>query len=70
MINVYIRMIISQVGQGSGSQLGIVIAGNRKLGHGLKLSPQIPQLDGPISDPYDDAVSTPNVSICLHISSI
>ncbi|XP_024966197.1 transcription initiation factor IIA large subunit-like [Cynara cardunculus var. scolymus] len=50
----------SEVGQGSRSQLGIVIAGNKKLGHGLKLS-QIPQLDGPIPDPYDDAVSTPNI---------
>ncbi|KAI3772297.1 hypothetical protein L6452_03479 [Arctium lappa] len=51
----------SEVGHGSGSQLGIVIAENRKLGHGLKLSPQIPQLDGPIPDPFDDAVSTPNI---------
>ncbi|KAJ9548304.1 hypothetical protein OSB04_020847 [Centaurea solstitialis] len=51
----------SEVGEGSGSRPGIVIADNRKLGHGLKLSPKIPQLDGPIPDPYDDAVSTPNI---------
>lgn len=44
---------ISQVGQGSSSQPG----------HGHQLSSRIPQLDGPIPDPYDDALSTPNVSI-------
>lgn len=41
-----------QVGQGSKQQLG----------QGLKLTSRIPQLDGPIPDPYDDALSTPNVS--------
>ncbi|KAK1428701.1 hypothetical protein QVD17_17540 [Tagetes erecta] len=40
-----------EVGQGSSSQSG----------HGLKLTSRIPQLDGPIPDPYDDALSTPNI---------
>lgn len=31
------------------------------------LSCRIPQLDGPIPDPYDDALSTPNVSIPLSV---
>lgn len=57
--------LVSQVGQGSNSQLDIVIADNRKLGHGLESSPRIPQLDGTVPDPYDDALSTPNVSICF-----
>jgi len=43
--------LVSQVGQGSRSQPG----------QGLKLASSIPQLDGPIPDPYDDALSTPNV---------
>lgn len=65
--NLYNHMIISQVGQGRNSQLDIVIADNRKLGHELKLSHRIPQLDGPIPDQYDEAVSTPNVSFCLFL---
>ena len=50
---------VSQVGQGSNSQRDNIIADNKKPGFGLR----IPQLDGPIPDPYDDALSTPNVSI-------
>lgn len=46
---------VCQVGQGSNSQPG----------HGPTFSSRIPQLDGPIPDPYDDALSTPNVSICF-----
>nr|XP_043610566.1 transcription initiation factor IIA large subunit [Erigeron canadensis] len=40
-----------EVGQGSNSQPG----------HGLQLPSRIPQLDGPMPDPYDDALSTPNI---------
>ncbi|KAL8260401.1 hypothetical protein R6Q59_028354 [Mikania micrantha] len=40
-----------KVGQGSRVQAG----------HGLKFSSRIPQLDGPIPDPYDDVLSTPNI---------
>lgn len=29
----------------------------------LRASSKIPQLDGPIPDPYDDVLSTPNVSV-------
>lgn len=29
---------------------------------GASSSSRIPQLDGPISDPYDDVLSTPNVN--------
>lgn len=31
------------------------------LTKGVKLFPKIPQLDGPIPDPYDDMLSTPNI---------
>ncbi|KAI3802097.1 hypothetical protein L1987_30222 [Smallanthus sonchifolius] len=34
---------------------------NSQPGHGLNLTSKIPQLDGPIPDPYDDALSTPNI---------
>lgn len=37
----------------------------------LRSTPKIPQLDGPIPDPYDDALSTPNVStfnVILHLA--
>ncbi|MFS7903374.1 hypothetical protein Hanom_Chr01g00023291 [Helianthus anomalus] len=44
---------MNDVGQGS----------NPQPGHGLKLTSMIPQLDGPIPDLYDDALSTPNVSM-------
>nr|GEX24620.1 transcription initiation factor IIA large subunit-like [Tanacetum cinerariifolium]GEX69609.1 transcription initiation factor IIA large subunit-like [Tanacetum cinerariifolium] len=40
--------------QGSNSQLG-------KLERGPKLSLMIPQLDGPVPYPYDDALTTPNI---------
>lgn len=50
-----------EVGQGSNSQHGEVTIGNLELGRGLRLSSRIPQLDGPIPDPYDDALSTPNI---------
>ncbi|GJU05572.1 transcription factor IIA, alpha/beta subunit [Tanacetum coccineum] len=40
-----------EVGQGSNSQSG----------HGPTFSSRIPQLDGPIPDPYDDSLSTPNI---------
>lgn len=43
-----------EAGQGSNSQLG-------KLERGPKLSLKIPQLDGPVAYPYDDALTTPNI---------
>ncbi|KAG6436221.1 hypothetical protein SASPL_101106 [Salvia splendens] len=33
------------------------------------LSCRIPQLDGPIPDPYDDALSTPNILIATYLST-
>lgn len=51
MMKCYDFCLVSQVGQGSNSQPG----------QGIKLTSLIPQLDGPIPDPYDDALSTPNV---------
>ncbi|KAI3708655.1 hypothetical protein L2E82_37969 [Cichorium intybus] len=40
-----------EVGEGS----------NSGSGNGVKFSSRIPELDGPIADPYDDALSTPNI---------
>ncbi|XP_071720444.1 transcription initiation factor IIA large subunit-like [Rutidosis leptorrhynchoides] len=40
-----------EVGQGS----------NTQPGYGLALSSKIPQLDGPIPNPYDESLSTPNI---------
>uniref|UniRef100_A0A5B7A580 Transcription initiation factor IIA large subunit n=1 Tax=Davidia involucrata TaxID=16924 RepID=A0A5B7A580_DAVIN len=51
-----------QVSQGSNTQHVVVIAANREMfAPGARLSSRIPQLDGPIPDPYDDALSTPNI---------
>ncbi|KVI03641.1 Transcription factor IIA, alpha/beta subunit [Cynara cardunculus var. scolymus] len=50
-----------ELGQGSSSQPGIIVADKGKPGIGLALPSRIPQLDGPIPDPYDDALSTPNL---------
>ncbi|XP_024974621.1 transcription initiation factor IIA large subunit-like [Cynara cardunculus var. scolymus] len=50
-----------ELGQGSSSQPGIIVADKGKPGIGLALPSRIPQLDGPIPDPYDDALSTPNI---------
>lgn len=35
--------------------------------HASRSSLKIPQLDGPIPDPYDDVLSTPNVNICAFV---
>ncbi|KAI3708654.1 hypothetical protein L2E82_37968 [Cichorium intybus] len=40
-----------EVGEGS----------NSGSSNGVKFSSRIPELDGPIADPYDDALSTPNI---------
>uniref|UniRef100_A0A5B7A7B7 Transcription initiation factor IIA large subunit n=1 Tax=Davidia involucrata TaxID=16924 RepID=A0A5B7A7B7_DAVIN len=51
-----------QVSQGSNTQHVVVTAANREMfAPGARLSSRIPQLDGPIPDPYDDALSTPNI---------
>lgn len=34
---------------------------NLEFGRGVRLSSRIPQADGPTPDPYDDALSTPNI---------
>ncbi|KAI3788080.1 hypothetical protein L2E82_00724 [Cichorium intybus] len=46
-------VIANKLEVGEGSNCG--------SGNGVKLSSRIPQLDGPIPDPYDDALSTPNI---------
>lgn len=40
------------------------------LVQGEKMSATIPQLDGPTPDPYDDALSTPNVSSSPYLFAI
>ncbi|CAL5426756.1 unnamed protein product [Camellia sinensis] len=48
--------------QVSHTEGNIVTAANREvITQGVGLSSRIPQLDGPIPDPYDDALSTPNI---------
>nr|GMD69376.1 transcription initiation factor IIA large subunit-like [Ipomoea batatas] len=46
--------------QGSAIQHGSVAAGKEIVIEGLSIS-RIPQLDGPIPDPYDEMLSTPNI---------
>lgn len=55
-------MFTSQVGQGSNIQHNAEI-----LVLGASSSSRIPQMDGPIPDPYDDVLSTPNVSSSTEI---
>uniref|UniRef100_A0A5B7A6R8 Transcription initiation factor IIA large subunit n=1 Tax=Davidia involucrata TaxID=16924 RepID=A0A5B7A6R8_DAVIN len=51
-----------KVSQGSNTQHAVVTAANREmLALGARLSSRIPQLDGPIPDPYEDELSTPNI---------
>ena len=61
-------MVISQVSQGANTERGIVTAVKREVfTQEERTSSRISQLDGPIPDPYDDVLSTPNVScrFCL-----
>ncbi|KAA8549313.1 hypothetical protein F0562_000997 [Nyssa sinensis] len=59
-----------QVIQGSNTQHAVVATANQEMfTPGARLSYRIPQLDGPIPDPYDDVLSTPNVtSVVLEFS--
>ncbi|KAL6967586.1 hypothetical protein U1Q18_033394 [Sarracenia purpurea var. burkii] len=50
-----------QVSQGANTESNIVTAGNREVAQGARWASRIPQSDGPIPDPYDDALSTPNI---------
>ncbi|KAH7838588.1 hypothetical protein Vadar_028692 [Vaccinium darrowii] len=51
-----------QVNQGANTQSNIVTPANRVvITQGARLSSRIPQSDGPIPDPYDDVLSTPNI---------
>ena len=61
-------MVISQVSQGANTERDIVTAAKQEVfTQGERMSSRISQLDGPIPDPYDDVLSTPNVScrFCL-----
>lgn len=61
-----IAMVIFQVSPGSGftGKGNTVTTANREsVVHSSRSSVKIPQLDGPIPEPYDDVLSTPNVSI-------
>lgn len=45
---------------------GILATANKEVvAHVARSCSKIPQLDGPIPDPYDDVLSTPNVSMVL-----
>lgn len=45
---------------------GILTTANKEVvAHVARSCSKIPQLDGPIPDPYDDVLSTPNVSMVL-----
>lgn len=60
-------MVKSQVNQGANTESNTITAANRVvITQGTRLSSRIRQSDGPIPDPYDDALSTPNVSGCFH----
>ncbi|XP_057513027.1 transcription initiation factor IIA large subunit-like isoform X1 [Actinidia eriantha] len=51
-----------QLTQGANTKGNIFSAKNREVFmQGTRLSSSIPQLDGPIPDPYDDVLSTPNI---------
>jgi hypothetical protein len=43
----------------------LTIANKEEVAHVARSCSKIPQLDGPIPDPYDDVLSTPNVSMVL-----
>ena len=61
-------MVTFQVSGGSTSLggHGIVTSANKEmLAHAARSCSKIPQLDGPIPDPYEDVISTPNVSMVL-----
>lgn len=58
-------MVIFQVSPDSdftGKGNTVTTANRESLLHSSRSSVKIPQLDGPIPDPYDDVLSTPNVS--------
>ena len=60
-------IVISQVTRGGYTNHDIVTAANGEVFTlRARLSSRISQLDGPISDPYDDELSTPNVRCCLY----
>lgn len=55
-------MTIIQVVQGNNNRYETVNSTQQLFVQGGILSSGIPQFDGPIPDPYDDVLSTPNVS--------
>ncbi|KAM7496508.1 hypothetical protein LguiA_020922 [Lonicera macranthoides] len=48
-----------KVGQGSHTPRDV--PASNQAAQGIRLSTRIPQVDGPIPDPYDDVLSTPNI---------
>lgn len=54
---------VSQKSYVSGQPKTVSSADKAISPHISRSSMKIPQLDGPIPDPYDDVLSTPNVSI-------
>lgn len=62
--------MIWQVDQGNSSQHVLVNATQQMVVQREGLSSTIPQLDGPMPDPYDDMLSTPNVSLLLCIWNV
>ena len=60
-------VILSQLTQWANTKGNIFSAKKQEVFvQGTRLSSSIPQLDGPIPDPYDDVLSTPNVSCCFY----
>ncbi|KAF7120150.1 hypothetical protein RHSIM_Rhsim13G0077100 [Rhododendron simsii] len=57
-----VELLCFRVNQGANTESNIITAANRVvITQGARLSSRIPQSDGPIPDPYDDALSTPNI---------
>lgn len=56
---------IFQVSEFPGRQDSVTTANREIFANLASSSVKLPQLDGPIPDPYDDVLSTPNVSVLI-----
>ncbi|KAJ8769237.1 hypothetical protein K2173_001827 [Erythroxylum novogranatense] len=50
-----------QVSRGNDTSCGVITSDRERLTNVARSSSKIPQVDGPIPDPYDDVLSTPNI---------
>lgn len=66
LLLLYVLVLVDKYSRGSFFKQGFIsqeaTAANLEFGRGVSMSSRIPQVDGPTPDPYDDALSTPNVS--------